>query len=90
MLFKLLEGLSCQELPREVHIVKSQVFPRNRIYLYCKRPTVGTNEPSVVKVNLVQACNQNMGPSRIFEHVMKVLVTCQSSALILHHYRNSP
>ena len=55
MLFKLLGGPSCQELPREVHIVKSQVFPYNRIYLYCKRPTVGADEPSVVKTNLVQA-----------------------------------
>ena len=55
MLFKLLGGPSCQELPREVHIVKSQVFPYNLIYLYCKRSTVGADEPSVVKTNLVQA-----------------------------------
>ena len=90
MLFKLLGSPSCQELPREVHIVKSQVFPCNRIYLYCKRPTIGADEPSIVKENLVQACNQKKGPSCIVEHVMKVLVACQSSALILHHYRNSP
>ena len=44
----------------------------------------------IVKQNLVQACNQKKGPSCIVEHVMKVSVTCQFSALILHHYRNSP
>jgi len=79
-----------QELPREIHIVRSQAFPRNRIYLYCRRPTVGVDEPSIIKANLVQACNQKKGPSRIVENIMKVSVTCQFTALILHHYRNSP
>ena len=49
---------SVQELPHEVYIVRSQAFPCNCISLYCKRPTVGANEPSVVKENSVQACNQ--------------------------------
>ena len=90
MMSKLPRDPSVQELPQEVHIVKSRAFPRNRNYLYCKRPTVKADEPGVVKANLVQACNQKKGPSRIVEHGMKVLVICQSSALNLHHYRNSP
>ena len=69
---------------------QSQVFSCNHIYLYCKRPTVGANEPNVVKANLVQAYIQKKGPTCITKHIMKALVTCQSRALILHHYGNSP
>ena len=58
MLSKLPRDPSVQELPREVHIVRRRAFPRNCISLYCKRPTVGANEPSIVKENLVEACNQ--------------------------------
>ena len=79
-----------QEFPREVHIVRSRAFSRNCISLYCKRPTVGADEPYVVKANLVQAYNQKKGPSYITKHIMKVSVTYQSHALILHHSRNSP
>ena len=59
-------------------------------FLHCKRPIIGADEPSIVKANFVQAWNQSKGPSRIVEHIMKVSVTCQSCALILHHSRNSP
>ena len=52
------EVYAIQELPWEAHIIKSWAFPCNHIYLYCKRPIVGAEEPSVVKANLVQACNQ--------------------------------
>ena len=58
MLSKLPRDPNVQELPREVHIVRSWAFPRNCISLYCKRPTIGADEPSVVKANIVQACNQ--------------------------------
>ena len=58
MLSKLPRDPSVQELPREAHIVRSRAFPRNCISLYCKRPTIGADEPSVVKANIVQACNQ--------------------------------
>ena len=50
---------------------------------HCERPIIGANEPSIV-----QACNQKKGPSCIVEHVMKVSVTCQCCALILHCSRN--
>ena len=58
MLSKLPREPSVQELPREVHIVRSRAFPRNCISLYYKRPTVGEEEPSAVKENIAQACNQ--------------------------------
>ena len=90
ILSKLPRGASVQELPREVHIIKSRAFPHNRIYLYCKRPIVGANKPSVVKANLVQACNRQKGLSCIAKRIMKVSVTCQSCAIILHHSRNLP
>ena len=45
---------------------------------------IGADEPSVVKENFVQACNQRKGPSHIVKHVIKVLITCLSCALILH------
>ena len=90
MLSKLPRDPSVQNLPREVHSIRSRAFPHDCISLYCKRPIIGANEPSIVKENLVQACNQKKGPSHIFEHVMKVLVTCQSHALILHLSRNFP
>ena len=74
MLSKLSRDPSVQELHREVHIVRSRVLSRSCIS--CKRPTIGANEPSIVKASLVQACDQRMSPSRIVEHIMKVLVTC--------------
>ena len=58
MLSKLPRDPNVQELPREVHIVRSRAFPRNCISLYCKRPTIGADEPRVVKANIIQACNQ--------------------------------
>ena len=90
---KLPRDLGVQELPQEVNIIRSQAFPRSIVkehFLYCKRPIIGADEPSIVKANFVQACNQRKGPSQIVEHIMKVLVTCQSCSLILHHSRNSP
>ena len=57
MLSKLLRDPSLQELPQEVHIIRSQAFPRNCISLYCKRPTIRADEPNVVKANIVLACN---------------------------------
>ena len=60
-----------QELPQEVHIVRSRAFPHNCIFLYYKRPTIGVDELGIVKENLVQACNQKKGPSHIVQHVMK-------------------
>ena len=81
---------SVQELPREVHIIRSRAFSLQSHFLYCKRPIIGVVEPSIVKAKFVQACNQRKGPSRIAKHVMKVLVNCLSCALILHHSRNSP
>ena len=90
MLSKLPRDPNVQELPREVHVVRSWAFPHNRIYLYCKRPTIRADEPSIVKANLVQAYKQKKGPSHTIKHVMKVSVTCQFCALILHHSRNSP
>ena len=90
ILSKLPRGASVQELPREVHIIRSRAFPHNIIYLYCKRPIVGANKPSVVKANLVQACNRQKGLSCIAKRIMKVSVTCQSCAIILHHSRNLP
>ena len=88
MLSKLSRDPSVQELPQEVHVVGSRVLSHSCIS--CKRPIVGADEPSIVKGNFVQACNQRKGPSRIVKYVMKVSVTCQSCALILHHSRNSP
>ena len=90
MLSKLPRDLIVQMLPREVQGIKSRAFPRNCISLYCKRPINGADEPSIVKANLIQSCNQKKGPSRIVEHVIKVSVTCQSRALILYHSRNPP
>ena len=65
-------------------------FSSQSHFLYCKRPIIGANEPSIVKENFVQARNQRKGPSCIVKHIMKVSVTCQSCALILHYGRNSP
>ena len=65
-------------------------FSSQSHFLYCKRPIIGANEPSIVKENCVQARNQRKGPSCIVKHIMKVSVTCQSCALILHYGRNSP
>ena len=59
MLSKSPRDPSVQKLPREVYIVKSRAFPHDHISLYCKKPIVGADEPSIVKTNLVQACNQN-------------------------------
>ena len=60
MLSKLSRDPSVQELPREVHIVKSRVLSRS--CTSCKRPTVGADEPSVVKKQV------------LYKHVIKELV----------------
>ena len=75
--------------PRSPHHQKPS-FSSQLHFFYCKRPIIGAGKPSIVKANIVKACNQRIGPSRIIEHVMKVSITCQSCALILHHSRNSP
>ena len=58
--------------------------------MFLTMPIIGVDEPSVVKENLVQVCYQKVGSTHITKHIMKVLVTCQSRALIWHHSRNLP
>ena len=81
---------SVQELPGEVRIIRSRAFFLQSHFLYCKWPIIGAVEPIIVKAKFVQAYNQRKGPSSITKRVMKVSVTCLSSALILNHSRNSP